>query len=109
MRTSQLDQIVRQRKDPALLEAVQHLAKGETLQGIKMLDEQGRITQIADPKERITAIAKDYAAQPENTIIVSPDNRSRQLINEAVRSELQNAGRLAGEARTFSPWLTVPI
>ena len=33
MRTSQLDQIVRQRKNPALLEAVQHLAKGETAKG----------------------------------------------------------------------------
>jgi conjugative relaxase-like TrwC/TraI family protein len=102
MRTSQLDQIVRQRKDPALLEAVQHLAKGETVQGIKMLDEQGRITQISDPKERITAIAKDYAAQPENTIIVSPDNRSRQLINEAVRGELQNAGKLATDDQQLS-------
>ena len=31
MRTSQLDQIVRQRKNPELLEAVNHLAKGETV------------------------------------------------------------------------------
>ncbi len=102
MRTSQLDQIVRQRKNSALLEAVQHLAKGETIQGIKMLDDQGRITQIAHPNERIAAIAKDYAGAPENTIIVSPDNRSRQLINEAVRSELQNAGKLGQEDQKFS-------
>ena len=102
MRTSQLDQIVRQRKNPALLEAVQHLAKGETAEGIKMLAEQGRVTQIADPNERIAAIAKDYAAAPENTIIVSPDNRSRQLINEAVRGELKSAGKLGPDDRTFS-------
>ncbi len=102
MRTSQLDQIVRQRKNPALLEAVQHLAKGETAQGIKMLGEQGRITQIADPNERIATIAKDYAGAPENTIIVSPDNRSRQLINEAVRGELQKAGKLGAEDQKFS-------
>ena len=102
MRTSQLDQIVRQRNNPALLEAVQHLAKGETVQGIKMLAEQGRITQITDPNERIAAIAKDYAGAPENTIIVSPDNRSRQLINEAVRGELQKAGNLGADDRKFS-------
>jgi conjugative relaxase-like TrwC/TraI family protein len=102
MRTSQLDQIVRQRNSPALLEAVQHLAKGETVQGIKMLAEQGRITQITDPNERIAAIAKDYAGAPENTIIVSPDNRSRQLINEAVRSELQKAGKLGADDQKFS-------
>ena len=102
MRTSQLDQIVRQRKNPALLEAVQHLAKGETAKGVELLAQQGRITQIADPNERITAIAKDYAANPERTIIVSPDNRSRQLINEAVRVELQEAGKLGTEQTTFS-------
>ncbi len=102
MRTSQLDQIVRQRKNPALLEAVQHLAKGETAKGIEMLAQQGRITQVADPNERISAIAKDYAANPERTIIVSPDNRSRQLINQAVRTELQEAGKLELEQKTFS-------
>lgn len=102
MRTSQLDQIVRQRKNPALLEAVQHLAKGETAKGIEMLAQQGRITQVADPNERIAAIAKDYAANPERTIIVSPDNRSRQLINQAVRLELQEAGKLETEQKTFS-------
>ncbi len=101
MRTSQLDQIVRQ-KDPALLEAVQYLAKGETVKGIEMLAQQGRITQVADPNERITAIARDYAANPERTIIVSPDNRSRQLINQAVRVELQEAGKLGAEQKTIS-------
>ncbi len=108
MRTSQLDQIVRQRKNPALLEAVQHLAKGETVKGIEMLAQQGRITQIADPNERITAIAKDYAANPERTIIVSPDNRSRQLINQAVRVELQEAGSSERSKRRSPFWPTVP-
>ncbi len=102
MRTSQLDQIVRQRDNPELLEAVQHLAKGETAKGIEMLAQQGRITEVADPNGRIAAIAKDYAANPERTIIVSPDNRSRQLINQAVRVELQEAGKLGAEQRTFS-------
>ena len=67
-----------------------------------MLAQQGRITQVADPIERIAAIAKDYAANPERTIIVSPDNRSRQQINQAVRVELQEAGRLGAEQKTFS-------
>ncbi|MBB5061418.1 hypothetical protein HDF16_006154 [Granulicella aggregans] len=102
MRTSQLDQIMRQRKNPALLEAVKHLAKGETAKGVQMLAEQGRVTQIVDPNQRIAAIAKDYAGAPENTIIVSPDNRSRQLINEAVRIELKSAEKLGAEDHKFS-------
>ncbi len=101
MRTSRLDQIMRQ-KDPELLKAVEHLAKKETEIGVKMLADQGRIVQIANPVERIQAIAKDYATRPDNTIIVSPDNRSRQAINQAVRAELQTTGTVAKEGQTFN-------
>ena len=98
LRTSKLDQIVRQ-KDPELLKAVQHLAKNETEAGVKLLLEQERVTQVKDGTERIAAIAKDYAAKPENTLIVSPDNRSRQQINEVVREELKAKGTLSHEGQ----------
>jgi hypothetical protein len=100
MQTSQLDKIMRQ-KDPELLKAVEYLAKNETVRGIAMLAEQGRITEIQDGGIRIGAIAKDYVAKPKNTIIISPDNRSRQQINEAVRTELRNNGGLGADVRTF--------
>ncbi len=88
-------------KDAELLKAVQHLANGETVQGIALLAEQGRVTEIPNGQDRIAAIAKDYAANPENTIIVSPDNRSRQQINEAVRVELRRSGALAEDGEVF--------
>jgi conjugative relaxase-like TrwC/TraI family protein len=91
MRTAQLDQIMRQ-KDPELLKAVEHLSNNETAIGVEMLAQQGRITEIVDPQERIAAIAKSYAERPENTLIVSPDNASRRAINQAVRQELQSLG-----------------
>lgn len=69
MRTAQLDQIIR-KKHPELLKAVEHRAKNETAIGVRMLQDQGRVTEIADPKERIQAIAKEYAAKPERTLIV---------------------------------------
>jgi len=100
MQTSHLDRIMRQ-KDPELLKAVQHLANNETVKGIAMLAEQGRITEIQNAHDRTAAIASDYARNPENTIIVSPDNRSRQQINEAVRTELRRAGALAEDGQTF--------
>jgi conjugative relaxase-like TrwC/TraI family protein len=96
MQTAQLDQIVRQ-KDPELLKAVEHLSKNETAVGVQMLQQQGRVTEIVDPKQRIEAIAKSYAACPENTFIVSPDNASRRAINQAVREELQGLGTLDKE------------
>jgi conjugative relaxase-like TrwC/TraI family protein len=100
MQTAKLDTIMRQ-KDPELLRAVQHLAANETEKGIALLSDQGRVTQLADAPERISAIATDYAAAPENTIIISPDNRSRQQINEAVRGELLKNGTLAEDGRQF--------
>jgi ATP-dependent exoDNAse (exonuclease V) alpha subunit len=94
MRTSQLDQIVRQR-DPELLTAVEHLSRNETAVGVQMLQQQGRVTEIADTPKRIEAIAREYASRPENTIVVSPDNASRRDINRAVRVELQNGGQVS--------------
>ncbi|WP_348270148.1 MobF family relaxase [Edaphobacter paludis] len=93
MRTSQLDQIMRQ-KDPELLRAVEHLSRNETATGIQLLQQQGRITEIADRQQRIEAIARDYVARPENTLVVSPDNASRRDINDAIRAELQSSGVL---------------
>lgn len=93
MRTVQLDQIMRQ-KEPELLKAVEHLSNHDTAIGVEMLSQQGRITEIVDPQERIAAIAKSYAERPENTLIVSPDNASRRAINQAVRQELQALGVL---------------
>ena len=94
MRTSQLDQIVRQ-KDPELLRAVEHLSRNETATGIQLLQQQGRIAEIPDLQQRIEAIARDYVARPENTLVVSPDNASRRDINDAIRAELQANGTLS--------------
>jgi ATP-dependent exoDNAse (exonuclease V) alpha subunit len=97
MRTAQLDQIVRQRKVTELLKVVEHLAKADVVTGIRMLQEQGRVTEIPDRAERIAVIAKNYAANPEKTLIVSPDNASRRDINQAVHVELQQRGHVARE------------
>lgn len=100
MRSAVLDRIVRQH-DPELLKAVEHLSKNETAAGVRMLQEQGRVTEIPDAEQRFAAIAKAYAVRPENTIIVSPDNASRRVINQAVRQKLQESGALNKEDRTL--------
>ena len=97
MKTAQLDQIVRQREAPELLKAVEHLSRGEIAEGVALLEQQGRVNEIVDPQQRIAAIARSYAASPDNTIVVSPDNASRRQINEAVRSQLQALGTVASE------------
>jgi conjugative relaxase-like TrwC/TraI family protein len=101
MLTAQLDEIVRQ-KDPALKQVVGSFAHGEIRQGIDYLHQQGRIHEIADRHERMDAIARAYADHSEQTLVVSPDNRSRQEINERIHSELKSRGRVTEQEHRFT-------
>jgi len=91
MPTVRLDEILRQR-DPELKETVEMLARGHVAAAIESLDIQGRVHEVIGREARITAIAREYAASPENTLVVSPDNRSRAEINTAIHRELQVQG-----------------
>jgi DNA primase catalytic core len=64
------------------------------------------LTPKDEKDERIAAIAKEYAKSPENTLVISPDNRSRMEINERVHAELQRSGLVSSEEhhiRTLVP------
>ena len=100
MRTSRLDEIVRQ-QDPALKSAVELLAIGQVSAALDVLREQGRVKEIPNGEERVRAIAKSYVESPANTLIVSPDNASRHKLNIAVRQELKATGAVAGEDHNF--------
>jgi hypothetical protein len=86
---------------PPSLCLVAHLSRGEIAEGVALLEQQGRVTEITDPQQRIAAIAQSYAASLNNTIVISPDNASRRQINQAVRSELQALGAFATEEHTL--------
>jgi conjugative relaxase-like TrwC/TraI family protein len=100
MRTAKLDEIVRQ-QDPALKSVVELLATGQVSAALDALQQQGRVNEIPNAKERVRAIAKCYVESPENTLIVSPDNASRQELNAAVRQELKATGTIAPEDHRF--------
>ena len=91
MVTIRLEEIVRQ-KDPELKRVVEQLARGQVHEAVENLNRQGRVHEIQDYGERITAIAKEYANLPDRTLVVSPDNRSRIEINERIHAELQSRG-----------------
>ena len=100
MSTVRLDQIIRQ-KDPQLKAVVEQLARGDVSAGVAALRRQGRITEIPDPSARIRTIAKDYASNPANTLVISPDNASRRQLNDAIRAELQSNGVVSTMNRSF--------
>jgi conjugative relaxase-like TrwC/TraI family protein len=94
MHTAKLDEIVRQ-KNPALKSTVELLATGRVSAALDALQQQGHVKEIPDREDRIRAIAKTYVESPQNTLIVSPDNASRQDLNAAVRQELKAIGTIA--------------
>jgi hypothetical protein len=113
MSTAKLDQIVRQ-KDPRVEGSRRALSTRRGPCGNRYAQKAGRITEVADPAERIRVIARDYADNPASALVVSPDNASRRQLNDAIRLELQSKGipmnksMLAPEAQRVhsrTPWL----
>jgi hypothetical protein len=77
LHTAHLDDIVRQ-QDRDLKSVVEELARGDVGTAVEHLDEQGRVHEIGSRDARLTAIAHEYARDPQGTLVVSPDNQSRQ-------------------------------
>ena len=96
MPTTTLAEIVRQR-DPELKSVVEQLARGEVGDAVRSLERQGRVHEVKGHKERIEAIAQEYARSPKGTLVVSPDNRSREQINARIHTELQGKGIVGRE------------
>jgi conjugative relaxase-like TrwC/TraI family protein len=95
MATAVIDDIQRQ-KDPELKKVVELFAKGKAKEAVELLVEQGRVREIEDPRERIKAIAKDYATQP-NAIVICPRNVEREETNQHIHSTLRELGQIGRE------------
>jgi conjugative relaxase-like TrwC/TraI family protein len=96
LRTAHLDEIIRQ-KDPVLKGAVEQLARGEVRNAISTLINQGHVLEVKDRGERVREIAREYVRLPERTLVVSPDNASRQEINQHIHRAMQTVGRVNSE------------
>lgn len=94
--TAHLDEIVRQR-DPEVKAVVEHLSRGDVHGAVERLDQQGRVHEIGPREERLAAIANEYVKDPHATLVVSPDNQSRQDLNHAVHRALQCEGHVDRE------------
>jgi conjugative relaxase-like TrwC/TraI family protein len=93
VRTAHLDEIVRQR-DPELKAVVDQLSRGEVSSAVERLDRQGRVHEIGPREERLSAIANEYAKDPHSTLVVSPDNQSRQDLNDVIHHAMQREGHV---------------
>jgi conjugative relaxase-like TrwC/TraI family protein len=93
IRTAHLEEIVRQR-DPELKVVVEQLSRGDVHGAVEGLDDQGRVYEIGPREERLTAIANEYAKDPQATLVVSPDNQSRQDLNDVIHRAMQREGHV---------------
>ncbi len=100
MQTARLHEVVRQ-KEPELKEAVEQLARGDVHGAVANLDQQGRVHEIVVREERLDAIAREYAREPQGTLVISPDNESRRELNTLIHREMQARGDVNPEEHTL--------
>jgi conjugative relaxase-like TrwC/TraI family protein len=93
---------IRRQRDLELKQAVQFAAEGRTKKALEVLDQRGRISQIADQNKRYEHIAEDYLRASEagqRTLVVSPANDERRVLNEKIRTLLIDHGHIAQNGR----------
>jgi ATP-dependent exoDNAse (exonuclease V) alpha subunit len=101
LQTGTLTQIIRQ-KDPAYLAVVERVARGDIGGAVRDLDDRGLVVEIPQAADRLQAVAEDFCTTPEGTLVIAPDNLSRQHLNEAIHAELTARGVLTGRPRAIS-------
>ncbi len=94
METAKLDKIVRQR-DARLRQVVKKLSANQVKEAVDNLHKQGRVVEIADNAKRLLGIANAYCKSPDNTLVISPANKERGLLNALIHRQLQQEGRVS--------------
>ena len=107
MRTAVIDDIQRQ-KDPGLKQVVELFAKGQPRKAAELLIQQGRVKEVEDAGERMTAIAKDYATSP-NAIVICPRNSERVETNREIHAALQDLGQVERRERRTTIYVSQDV
>lgn len=76
---------IKRQQDPGLKAVVERLSEGEVRAAVGRLEAQGRVHAIAEPDDRLRAVATAYVANPAGTLVVAPDNQSREQLNTCIR------------------------
>jgi conjugative relaxase-like TrwC/TraI family protein len=92
-----------QRQRAEYKEAVHALSEGHAVQGFNRLDELGWVKESPGP-ERYRQLAADYVAavaEGKKVLVVSPTHAEGGRITSEIRHELQAAGLVGRDERTF--------
>ncbi len=95
--TAYLDQSLRQ-KTKDLKKAVDLLSDGKVAQGIKILETNKRIEEIADGDQRANRMAQDYLKlnpdERKQTLVIAGTHKERGAILDSIRTGLKAEGTL---------------
>jgi conjugative relaxase-like TrwC/TraI family protein len=100
LKTAHLNRLYRQ-KDPELKQVVLAFRNGRTHEALQLLATQHRIREYTSTRERYAAIANSYLEHPKGTLVISPDNRSREELNAAIRHRMRQIGMLKQDIAEF--------
>ncbi|MHB1681113.1 MAG: MobF family relaxase [bacterium] len=85
-------------KDPFLKEAVKTIAEGKIKEGMKMLDEKGKIHAFENKEELYDKITDAFVKEGNmNNFILSAQNKDRYELNKITREKLKLADKIDKE------------
>jgi conjugative relaxase-like TrwC/TraI family protein len=96
LRPVQLD-LIRRQQHTDLLAAVQLSSTGRAADAVRLLDDRGRVVEIASTRERHAAMVAAFALRPDRTLMIAPSRDERRDLNFLARQALVAAGRVAPE------------
>ncbi|OPY61284.1 MAG: Multifunctional conjugation protein TraI [Syntrophorhabdaceae bacterium PtaU1.Bin034] len=95
MKTVHMKETLRQ-KDEDYKAMVAEIAAKRIDNAFRMMEQKGKVHEIADDGDRHSAIVKEFVSKKDyrNTLVVTPLNRNRNELNERIRDRLKEKGTL---------------
>jgi ATP-dependent exoDNAse (exonuclease V) alpha subunit len=101
MAHTEMSEILRQ-EDESLKSVVEQTIDGRMLEAVAQLDEEGRISEIADRETRLNAVDKAYFEQSQDrqreVLVLTGSRADQQYLNGAIREQLVEQGTVNGPA-----------
>jgi conjugative relaxase-like TrwC/TraI family protein len=92
--TERLD-VIRRQRDEQLRDVVLAASeRGGAPLAVQLLDQRGRVVEIADPRERHERITRDFVSDGGRGVVIAPSNAERIDLNHRIREALIESGQV---------------
>ena len=92
--TERLD-VIRRQRDEQLRDVVLAASeRGGAPLAVQLLEQRGRVVEIADPRQRHEQITRDFVADGGRGVVIAPSNAERIDLNHRIREALIESGQV---------------